>query len=682
MKGPKPVFPDKMVADVMNSLGKIKTLASNRYAVPVVFLIVAVLTYGLSFWRLGFYWDDLPISWIRYQLGPEATTKYFSDSRPVWGLLYQLTGYLLPQKPAYWQLFAIFWRWAGVLTVWLVLERLFPERKDITFLLSLFVLLYPGFNQQWVSYLYSHFFIVLFFLLFSWYLMLRKKTALAMLFSALNLLMLEYFFLLEFVRPLIIFRSLQEKSMTERERYLKTFKLWLPYIGVIFLVVLYRLFVFSHPGFGYSLTEELVRNPLGTTAQLVRQILFSLWTTTVAAWLQVFQFPVPNVDGWRTTAFYAIVVLAVFALVFIYNRLRDSQKEPTTNRFALLLVCIGVMLLVLGGIPFWVTNLPVTLGFPANRATLSFMFGACFFLIGLIEFLPVQVKNLAAVLLISLAAGRQFLWSIDYARDWQSQKNLFWQMSWRAPGLEPGTLVLMNEELKYYADNSIGAALNWIYAPDNRTDRLDYLLYYPKNRLDGSLPGFEPGLPVRYDDFLVGYFEGSTSQVVVFYYSPPGCLRLLDPEIDPSNRLIPADTLLREVARLSSTKLILDKSSAQMPDIYNPEPEHSWCYYFEKADLARQLGGWKQIVELGDQAFNLDDYPNDPLERFVFVEGYAHVGKWEKAIEYSQVSYKVSKNFVGPLLCRLWERIDREVPASPEKNDFVIQAKTLFVCNP
>jgi hypothetical protein len=91
---------------------------------------------------------------------------------------------------------------------------------------------------------------------------------------------------------------------------------------------------------------------------------------------------------------------------------------------------------------------------------------------------------------------------------------------------------------------------------------------------------------------------------------------------------------------------------------------------------------WEEVANLGDKAFNLDDYPNDPLERFVFVEGYAHIGEWEKALEYSQVSYKVSKTYVGPLLCRLWERIDREVPDSPEKNESILQAKTLFVCNP
>ena len=110
---------------------------------------------------------------------------------------------------------------------------------------------------------------------------------------------------------------------------------------------------------------------------------------------------------------------------------------------------------------------------------------------------------------------------------------------------------------------------------------------------------------------------------MVFYYAPPGCLRLLDSEIDPDNRLIPDDTLLRDAANLSTTGPVLDEPIARMPEIYGSEPAHNWCYYFEQADLARQMEDWEQLAELGDIAFKLDDYPNDPLERFVFVEGYA-----------------------------------------------------------
>ena len=170
--------------------------------------------------------------------------------------------------------------------------------------------------------------------------------------------------------------------------------------------------------------------------------------------------------------------------------------------------------------------------------------------------------------------------------------------------------------------------------------------------------------------------------MVAFYYAPPGCLRLLDPQIDPYNHLIPDESLLRDAAHLSTTTPVLDQPVARMPEIYSPEPAHNWCYYFERADLARQTGDWAQVSDLGDKAFKLDDYPNDPLERFVFVEGYAHAFKWQKALDYSNASYKVSKSYVGPLLCRLWERIERETPASTEKDVAVREAKTLFVCNP
>ena len=65
-----------------------------------VLFLVALISYGLLAQQLGFYWDDLPMSWIRYELGPQAMTQYFSTNRPVWGLLYQITTRLIPQVPA------------------------------------------------------------------------------------------------------------------------------------------------------------------------------------------------------------------------------------------------------------------------------------------------------------------------------------------------------------------------------------------------------------------------------------------------------------------------------------------------------------------------------------------------------------------------------------------------------
>ena len=661
-----------------------KRLVASLTSPPLVLAAVAILAYGLLLPRLGFYWDDLPMSWIRYQLGPEAMARYFSTNRPVWGLLYQLTTRLIPQMPVYWQAFALIWRWVSGLLAWLVLRELFPKRPGMALGTALLFLVYPGFNQQWGAYLYSHFFIVLDFFLVSCLLMLRAlrdrywlRTGFGMFFSALNLWMHEYFFVLELVRPVLLWVALRDSEPDASTRLRRLMRLWMPYLAVFVAAVLSRIFIFNNQIYQFG-GDQVGASPF----DLLTTIPTSLWTVTVAAWSQAFRLPDLAGDGPRTMLAYGLIVLVTYGLLLAAFFSLPVEKRPReASQAALWAIALGACALLVAGWPFWLTGVPVSLGYPANRATLSFMLGTSLVLGGLLALLPRRVDWILLAVLVSLAAGRQFQWSNDFRKDWTTQKGMFWQMAWRAPGLEPGTIVLMNEELEFYADNSLGATLNWMYAPETHGDRLEYVLFYPTNRLGGALTGLAPGLPVEYD-YLAGQFTGNTSQVVVFYFSPPGCLRLLDPEIDAFNRLIPDESLLREAASLSSSEPIEADGSLRMPAIYAPEPAHGWCYFFEKADLARQQRDWEQVVRLGDQAFRLDDYPNDPVERFVFIEGYAHAGEWDRALEYSQVSYRVSRNYVGPLLCRLWERIGREVPASPEKEAFVIQAKTLFVCNP
>jgi hypothetical protein len=664
-------------------------------------LVVAIFAYGLLIPQLGFYWDDLPMSWIRYQLGADAMTRYFSTNRPIWALLYQVTTSILPHTPIYWQIFALLWRWLGAVVLFFIGRQLFPKSEKFAFTLSALFLLYPGFNQQWVSYLYTHFFIVIFFFLLSYYLMLRKKTIPALIFSALNLWMMEYFFVLELMRPFVIFTTLRDDPAnpkglatenTERtESFLKglcdlcgdarlktriqlALKKWIPYLTVFALAVLSRLFLFNNQVYKIGLNEEEAA-PTRSLLGLVQNVFSSLWVTTVSAWAQIFKFPDTAVDGVRTIALYVVVMVTAGALtLFALLKQNEGEKNRVESAWG---IGLGLVMLALAGPPFWLTGVPVSLGFPANRATLSFMFGASFIFAGLLDLLPNKFKYIL-VLFVALAAGRQFLWSNDFRRDWSEQKNMFWQMTWRAPGLEKNTIVLINEELDYYADNSLGAALNWIYAPDNHSNVVDYVLFYPTNRQ--QLP-LTLDTPLDYD-FLAGQFHGNTSQTVAFYYAPPKCLRLLDPEIDSINKMIPDDSLLRDAALLSSTKPVLSEAAAMMPGVYGAEPNRGWCYYFQKADLARQMGDWEEVARLGDIAFKLDDYPNDPIERFVFIEGYAHTGDWETAVKSSKLSDKVSRKYVSPLLCKLWMRIGRETEPTPEQIAALAEAQKEFECTP
>jgi hypothetical protein len=70
------------------------------------------------------------------------------------------------------------------------------------------------------------------------------------------------------------------------------------------------------------------------------------------------------------------------------------------------------------------------------------------------------------------------------------------------------------------------------------------------------------------------------------------------------------------------------------------------------------------------------------VERFVFIEGHAHLDDWERAVELSKASYRVSKDYVAPLLCKLWRRIETETIESPQRSDALNQIRALAACTP
>jgi hypothetical protein len=664
-----------------------RVLFAKWYAVPLFLLFPTFLAYGLLFWRHGFYWDDMPMSWIRYELGREALTKYFYTARPVWAVLYQVTTTFLPPVPMAWQVFSILWRWLGVVLLWRLVYELWPGRENMALLAGLLFLLYPGFNLQWASFLTTHFWIVLCFFLASFLLMLRAMkrperywlyTVPAMLLSALNLWMLEYFYSLELVRIVVIFYVVLQTWQGEKiiHTVQRTVLHWLPYLLIFIANVLYRMFVFTNEAYGNVLFTDLRANPLAAGLDLVKNILSDLWLALAQAYGTILIFPNIAHDGPLTTLMYVAVVVLVGALVFVIIRGADARKD---NRSAYWAIAIGFLAMLMSGAPYWLAKLDISLSFPASRFTMSFMFGVSLFIAGLFELLPSKIRIALSVAIIALSAGRQVMIGDSFLRDWESQKNLFWQMRWRAPALQPDTLVLMNEELSYYADNSISAAVNWMYDPDASADDINYALFYPGNRLGGSLPSLELDTPVQYT-YIAGFFNGNTSDAVAFYYDPPYCLRLLDPDLDSNNRFILEDSLMRDASALSNPERILREPTASMPSFYGAEPAHGWCYYFQKAELARQFGDWDEVKKLGDEAFNLDEHFNNPVELFVFIEGYVHAGDWDTAIKLSREARQVSKSYVDPLLCKLWKRIEAGTESSEERSEALNEVFELTRC--
>jgi hypothetical protein len=200
---------------------------------------------------------------------------------------------------------------------------------------------------------------------------------------------------------------------------------------------------------------------------------------------------------------------------------------------------------------------------------------------------------------------------------------------------------------------------------ETQKNQLPYMINYTKARLGKSLPSLEPGTRIA-QNYRTHSFTGSTNKLILFYHLPPGCVHIADPELDILNPLIPK--ALRPFASLSKPDLIVNDEKKNSVFFIENKSNSSWCFYYQKASLAVQNQDWEEAARLGDIAFNKNDYPNDASERLPFIEAYAMVGEWEKAINLSNQTLQVSALY-KPMVCKLWERINN-IPSGEGNSKF------------
>ena len=93
-----------------------KTTWKLERSIPLLFLLVTILAYGLLLPLIGFYWDDWPFAWMAKFLGPQEFIPAFAGVRPFLGPIFFVTTSLLPPVPLYWQIFALLIRFLAALS--------------------------------------------------------------------------------------------------------------------------------------------------------------------------------------------------------------------------------------------------------------------------------------------------------------------------------------------------------------------------------------------------------------------------------------------------------------------------------------------------------------------------------------------------------------------------------------
>jgi hypothetical protein len=706
-------------------------MKENRFferSIPLLFLIVTILAYGLLFPLTGFYWDDWPFAWTAKFLGPQEFIPAFAQVRPFLGPIFFVTTSLIPPDPLYWQIFALLVRFISGLSAWFALNQVWPHHKRQILIASLLFLVFPGYSQHWVAFTHinQEWIPFIFYLLSFGFTAraLRSSSALsgatqqgstvdtapvvrcrgaritnqspltdhheiasrntklntiyALLLLIAGVFPTEYFVSIEPLRFLFIWVILSEQINGFWQKLVESLKRWLPYLLIWLGNAAWLTYFYTLGGYE-SYEVEVVKEPV-TFIQIFFTIGEAIWKAGFYVWGQVLVLTTRAITAPTTLATFVLIILA-FILLFFYFR-KVNLSEGQTRTFAISAILIGLIGILLGRVPSFAAGLPLTLQSSYDRFMISMMLGGSLFVAGLIELFirNNQIKAYLFALLIALGIGQQFFNANIFRRDWAKQQEIYWQLAWRIPALKPNTALFTDQmPIDYETDLSFTAPINWMYAPDYKRSNLPYALFYTEKRIGGAaLPSLEPNtkisLPIRWVSF-----HGSTSQVIVIHMPRNGCLRVLDPARGDEITYGRQSRFLVEAIPLSDlSNIIVDANhTARLP--FLSEPEHTWCYYFAKAELAYQQENWSQVVELIEEAKSLGYEPEDPFEWLTYIEAQALTGNMEASENLSKTVIK-QDNGIRKGLCEVWKRVQLQVSAQSKTDMRVNQILSDFQC--
>jgi hypothetical protein len=649
-----------------------KTNWTLERSIPLLFLLVTLAAYGLLLPLTGFYWDDWPFAWMATFLGPGEFIPAFAGVRPFLGPIFFVTTSLIPPVPLYWQIFALVLRFLAVLSAWFALSQIWPRHKRQTLIASLLFLVFPGYSQHWVAFTHiNQEWIPFIFYLLSFGFTARAlrnpvkfaaNTMYALLFLMAGVFPTEYFVSIEPLRFLFIWIIVAEQINGLKQRLVESFKRWIPYFLIWMANAAWLAYFYTIGGYA-SYEVEVVSEPV-TLVQIFLTFGEALWKAGFYIWAQILVLASKAITAPTTLVTMALIIFTLVILLFCFGRL--NLPEHHTATFAVSATLIGLIGILLGRIPSFAAGLPLTLQSSFDRFMISMMLGGSLFVTGLIEFLirNPRLRMYVFAFLIALGIGQQFFNANIFRRDWAKQQEIYWQLAWRIPAMKPGTALLTHQlPIDYETDLSFTAPINWMYAPDYRRsnpvedgNNLPYALLYTEKRLGGaSLPSLEPhtdiSLPIRRVSF-----HGSTSQALVIYMPPNGCLRVLDPARGDEITYARQSRFLVDAIPLSDLSNIIVDTDQTAKISFVPEPERTWCYYFAKAELSRQQEDWDQVIQLIEEARSFGYEPEDPLEWLTYIEAQALTSKLEAAERLSRDVFK-QENGTRRGLCQLWNRL-------------------------
>jgi hypothetical protein len=661
-------------------------MTRSRWLPYLILLIVSALTYLPFIRQFTYANDDWYLMYGAHVQGADYFAPAYERDRPmrafVLGPAYELFG----DNPLPYHVSAYVFRFLSAVSLFWLLNQLWPPpnpslrganggsdkaipRNDegtthndgnyqlpiTNLLVALLFLIYPGFLSQPNPIDYQSQIVSLFAAITSIALTVATlktpKMALKITYTILSILLtwiylglIEYYLGLEVFRLLIIFIIVRRDTNYQlptlapgasagvTKTAIRIFRSWLPFALGPLTFLVWRLFFFTSERNATDVGLQfgaLFTSPLQTGLWWLARFVQDIVNVVFLAWgvpLYNLAFNLRLSETWIGIALAGAVAAGVILALRMVDNPKVGNEADADWRAEMLWV--GLVSAAAGLIPVILVNRHVEF-FSLSRYTLASSAGAAMAIVAMLNYLSSPRLRWGLVgLLTGIAVLTHFANAVNIAREAEAVQNFWWQVSWRAPQIRPGTTLAAYFPASISEDYFLWGPANLIYYPEPQTVQpieasIGAVILTPEN-VTRILTGKGVNEPDRRNTHVTMDYG---NMLILAQAGPGACVRILDgsqPELSASD-----DPRIMVVASASKIENVDVNGShaAPLEAVFGPEPAHEWCWYYQQASLARQSGDWVTVAALGDEALKLGFYPADSVEWFPFMQAYAVLGR-------------------------------------------------------
>lgn len=669
----------------------LRELVLSEWSALLLVFAVCCVSFGVLLSRLGFFQDDWHHVFYAYWQGAQGLQRFLLvDRGPFAWIVYAAFFKILGYSPAAWHWSLMVIRFLTAATFWLALRQIWPGQSRLVGWLALLFAVYPIFTLQPLAVAYTlHWTMYLVFMLSLLLMILALRhpehylplTAIAVLLQAFHLAFIEYFSGLELCR--LVFLWFLFRDRPRRDCLISTLRFALPYLVTLALYVLYRSsygVIFGYDRFTPLATlTDVFRNPIAGLSGIAQAMLQDIVYVVLSPWYSALDPAIINLSRPSTFLIFGSALGFGVIAYFLMARLRMPATEEGLAGSQLSLG--GLVAVILALLPFWLTGFSIYQKNPlwSERLALAVMPGASMLVVGAVYALLERNAPRHAVLgaFLGLAIGIHVQTARSFQASWDKQQLFYWQLHWRAPALQPNTLIVSDQEILFFMGIYPTAfSINMLYPQSTAPPAASY--WFNAGFEHVNFDEFAAGRPITFEKYATT-FTATVDHAVAITFEPGDdqCLWVLGPQYANVRSLTPEAATWLTVSNPS--RILASPETAPPAMIFGAEPARTWCYYFEKADLASQSQDWATIVELWRQAGQEDLRARNGVELMPFIGAYARLDDWESARKLTLQAQTLPDRPLAAL-CDLWQGLGAMTPASSDRDEIMTSVENQLGC--